>query len=132
MTAATERRLVTVPQYKLRGLFDFYTSSNSLGGETVYFNPERDATLGVTLINDIGQFRRSERSLTHRVIGHIGDYWQRGYGHFVIGTARYEVDWGATWNYGLRIGLGWATRVYDGSREQRIWVYLNSDWRFGG
>jgi biofilm PGA synthesis protein PgaA len=129
--ASAERRLATVPQYKLTALFDFFTSANSLGDRTVYFNPERDASLGATFINDLGHFRRSERFLTHRVIGHLGDYWQKGYGHFLIGTVRYEMDWGVTWNYGLRVGVGWATRVYDGDREQRVWLYFTSDWRFG-
>jgi biofilm PGA synthesis protein PgaA len=128
-----ERRVVTTPRYRLRLRPELYGSTNSEGDETVYYNPESDADLSLTAINEWDGSRRNRRSWIHRVSVTVGNYWQEGFGDDVRFAARYEQELALGARSRVTFGIGWTTRAYDGEREERLWIYVDPlSSRFGG
>ena len=56
---------MTLPNYKLTGIVDLYTSANS-EKDTIYFNPDRDFSVALTLVNRQRLFRRYDQVFSHR------------------------------------------------------------------
>lgn len=125
----TDRRWVTRPRYRLGTELELFASTNSRRGAP-YYNPSEDRTAHLSAVQEYLHWRRYERSLTHRLVLGGGVYHQEGFGSSDVWTARYEHDWSLSAGYGLRYGFGWSSRVYDGDREDRTWIYLTSLWRF--
>lgn len=126
---AWQERLVSQPHYLLNSQLELYGSTNSRDN-VIYFNPSRDAALTLTLINDWIGYRRYDRRLTHRLVVTPGVYWQEDVGTDWIAALRYEHDWNIDAATGLRYGVGWASNVYDGDREERVHAYVTFEWRF--
>lgn len=130
-SAAWTERLASGPIYKadLRG--DLYASSNSLAAvQAPYFNPSRDRSLSLSLIQEWTQFRRYERSLVHRLELGLGDYWQEGYGNGGIALVRYELAYAPDDRLELRLGISRSRRPYDGTPTTLDAISLMADWRF--
>lgn len=124
-----ERRLVGRPHYFLTVQPELYHSRASQSPGP-YFMPERDAAATVTLVNEWIGWRRYRRSFTHRLALGGGSYWQEDFGASAIGDIRYEHEWQWGPAFSLRYGVGLASRVYDGDREQRFHFLLGLSLRF--
>lgn len=119
-----QHRLRASAHHVTEASLDLYGSrASQIGG--FYFNPERDGSLTYVIEHDWLTWRRYERRLNQRFIFGGGGYWQEGFGTRPIGLARYEHVWQLMPGLNLRYGVGLASRVYDGDREQRL------DLRFG-
>lgn len=124
-----ERLWQVAPRWRLSTTLELSASDNSRLGAP-YFNPEEDATAHLVVTQDFLAWRRYQRSWTHRLVAGGGSYWQQGFGSAAIWTARYEHDWNLSAGFGLRYGVLWSSRVYDGGREERTGWLLTSLWRF--
>ena len=123
------QRLINHPHYKLDGTLGIYTSRNDRDNAP-YFNPRRDLSVDLALINEWLQYRRYERSLRHRLAVGLGRYDQRGFGGGATWLLRYELQWNPCDRLELILGLSRAHRIYDGEGEDINRIHLNLDWRF--
>ena len=123
------QRLINHPHYKLYGTLGIYTSRNDRDNAP-YFNPRRDLSVDLALINEWLQYRRYERSLRHRLAVGLGRYDQRGFGGGATWLLRYELQWNPCDRLELILGLSRAHRIYDGEGEDINRIHLNLDWRF--
>ena len=129
LAGSLEQRLVTLPKYKLTGVVDLYTSANSRN-DTIYFNPDRDFSAAVTLVNLQRLYRRYDQSFSHRLALTIGNYWQKGYNDDYIAGFSYEHIWAAAERFELVYGFSRFRRVYDGDPEYQNYYYTRINWRF--
>ncbi|MFQ5488343.1 MAG: poly-beta-1,6 N-acetyl-D-glucosamine export porin PgaA, partial [Gammaproteobacteria bacterium] len=90
--ASLFQRVVSEPHYKLDGSAVLYTSRNDRDNAP-YFNPGRDLSLDVTLLNEWLQYRRYEHSFRHRLAITAGLYEQQGFGSGATWQLRYEQQW---------------------------------------
>lgn len=106
-----------------------YASRNSLR-DAPYFNPERDASISLAADLSHRLWRRYERSLEQRLLATLGNYWQSGYGHDMVGSIEYgqvyRHDPRTAWHYG--IACGW--QAYDGDTERSLSLFVRLDQRF--
>lgn len=117
------------PVYRLGLGLELSASDNTVPGAP-YYNPASDATALVTVVNEWLGHRRYERRLVHRWALSGGVYDQEGFGTSEVGTVRYEHDWRLSLGTILRYGVQWTTWVYDGEREDRARLYLQTGWHF--
>ncbi|MGW8313395.1 MAG: poly-beta-1,6 N-acetyl-D-glucosamine export porin PgaA [Desulfuromonadales bacterium] len=129
LAGSLEQRLVTLPKYKLTGIVDLYTSANSKN-DTIYFNPERDFSAALTLVNQQRLYRRYDRVFSHRLALTFGNYWQKDYGDDYIAGISYEQIWDIAERFELVYGYSRFRRVYDGDSEHQNDYYTRINWRF--
>lgn len=128
-SASWFERLVTGPVYKLDVEFHADASSNSLA-DAPYFNPRRDFTPSLTLVNDWLTWRRYARSFRQRLSATAGSYHQSGFGAGGLWALQYEHVWEVDRRLYLRYGIGRSVRPYDGERTTRDFALLTIDWRY--
>jgi poly-beta-1,6 N-acetyl-D-glucosamine export porin PgaA len=114
-----DHRLRVSAHHTTDGRVDLYGARASQPGGP-YFNPERDASLTYQVRHDWLTWRRYENSFTQRFLAAAGGYWQDGFDAQGIGLARYEHLWQIGQDWFLHYGVGYSSRVYDGSRESRM------------
>jgi poly-beta-1,6 N-acetyl-D-glucosamine export porin PgaA len=119
---SSDHRLRADAKYVTSGRGELYLSRASQAGG-LYFNPSRDAYLGYGLQHDWLTWRDYERAFTQRFAVTGGFYWQEDFGSDPTGALRYEHLWQLDRSWRLRYGVGFASRVYDGSRE-RQWDFV--------
>lgn len=125
------QRLLARPHWLVDGIAGASVSRGSLGGQTAYFNPGRDASASLGLrIENIG-WRRYERHFRHRLELGAGPYWQRDHGQQWVPTAAYRHLWRFATGHVLEYGVAWSRPVYDGNREQRIGFDMAWHWGDG-
>ena len=129
LTASLEQRLVTLPKYKLTGIVDLYTSANS-EKDTIYFNPDRDFSAALSMVNQQRLFRRYDRVFSHRLALTLGNYWQKGYADDYIAGFNYEHLWEIAGRFELAYGYSRFRRVYDGLPEYQNYYFSRINWRF--
>ncbi|TAG45337.1 MAG: poly-beta-1,6 N-acetyl-D-glucosamine export porin PgaA [Betaproteobacteria bacterium] len=128
VSATWHERWISQPRYKLDMDFALYASRNTLLG-VPYFNPVRDASIDATLVGEWLTWRSYERSFKQRLIGTAGAYWQEDFGTLPVLSIKYEHEWERQRAWGIRYGIGWTRRPYDGAQEQRAQIYLDVDWK---
>lgn len=101
------------------GGLDLYASRASQSGGP-YYNPDRDASLSWQVKHDWMTWREYEQSFTQRFRAGAGAYWQEGFGTHATALFRYEHLWQLSHHWRIHYGVGVASRVYDGNREERF------------
>lgn len=97
-----------------------YAEHNTRPGGA-YFNPADTRSAELDLQHDWITWRHYEHSLTQHfeISGDVD--WQSHYGSTPSAGVLYEHEWQLSRTWSLNYGLGWATHVYDGKREQRFY-----------
>lgn len=122
--ASVSQRLVTRDYYRLTGGLSGYASRNSLE-DRPYFNPERDASVQVSLDQTWIAWRRYESRLSHKLTAHGGFYRQEDFSTEPTGGLRYALEWRWRDSLTLELGAGVSSNVYDGDRERRDYLFFN-------
>lgn len=115
--------------YRLDARLELYTSKNT-ATDRIYFNPSRDASASLTLINDWKTWRRYERAFHQRLSLTLGDYWQEDFGSGLVAGATYEHDWTIDPRLSLVYGISFLHHPYDGEHDNRTALHLRLDTRF--
>jgi len=116
LSLAFDRRLITKPHYKLTTHLRADASRNT-GSDVTYFNPERDLDTSVVLDNEWTQWRRYDRSFSHRIQVGTGEYWQKNFGANRTWMISYEQQ--LKWNdrFEISYGISRGRHAYDGTNE---------------
>jgi len=120
---------ISEPHYKLGTQLTLSTMRNSRG-DVSYFNPKKELSLGLDVINEGSLWRADQRSLRHRLILGAGFYEQQGQKREAIFGAKYEHQWDFSFNRSLLYGIEYQRHPYDGVNDERTGVFLSLDWRF--
>ncbi|MEM8768310.1 MAG: poly-beta-1,6 N-acetyl-D-glucosamine export porin PgaA [Pseudomonadota bacterium] len=123
-------RLINGYRYKLDvyGSLDALTSSLD---DVAYFSPERAFGAAVGLRNTWRQFRRYQRSLTHRFSADVGVFDQKNFGSDPTWTLDYELEWRLSERLALLGGVQLNRRVYNANEEDAWFVRFGLDGRIG-
>lgn len=131
LSAGWQERLISGPRYTMNLLGGVYASTNSLAAAAPpYYNPRRDGSASMTVQNEWTQFRRYDRSLTHRLDMEFGRYWQAGHDSGRIQSLRYVIAWAPDDRSELRLALGYLRRPYDGVQTSQKDISLLMNLRF--
>jgi biofilm PGA synthesis protein PgaA len=122
-SASLTQQMLTRPGLTINLGGSVYASQNSLANAP-YFNPSSDGAVNLTAELSHRLWRNYEHSLEQRVVLGFGTYNQSGFGSFPTSSARYEQEYQESPFWGLRYGLEWARRAYDGVPEQSLRAYL--------
>jgi biofilm PGA synthesis protein PgaA len=114
----------------MRVYLDLYTTWNSKGDQTDYFNPERAWALSLTHMTEQTVWHMYQRSFVHRLYVSAGTYHQEGYGNDLIGSLRYEQAHAFTDRHALQAGIGFGRSVYDGELVSDMRLDVVYQWRF--
>ncbi len=115
--------LLAVPEFRLTGTADLYSSTNSLSN-VPYYSPAADGSATVGLLAEHTLWRSYERSLT-QVIGIDGGwYGERNFAGGPIGSITYEHRWRFDPWTELRYGVSIAEHIYDGSGARTIGLII--------
>jgi tetratricopeptide (TPR) repeat protein len=112
--------LEMLPQREQRIIGEFYRTNNTLD-DTVYFNPEWDASVTATYKLDLVRDSRFSRHVDH-IYAHVGRYMQQGEGAEPIFGVRYEQEYNLNETLWVMWGVDAKSHVYDGEREGNIGV----------
>ncbi len=138
-------RWVSGPSYKFSTLVNISTSFNTLqDGTNNYYNPARDASLGVTFDHDFLSYRYYDLNFHQRIALTSGLYFQKKIAfpngldnqrkvNFLlrpVGSIQYEHRWKTLDRYELIYGAIRRYAVYDGDRTEDWAFYLNLSMRF--
>jgi biofilm PGA synthesis protein PgaA len=121
------QRWVSEPVYKLDTRLGVFASHNT-HTDAAYFNPRRDLSLDLNVINGWTLWRRYERSFTHRVEMGVGHYWQQGFGAKLSTGLRYEHEWNLDSFRTLSYGIAYNRQPFDGALDNRTSLFLNLTW----
>jgi biofilm PGA synthesis protein PgaA len=113
---AFDRRLITKPHYKLTTHLRVDASHNT-GSNVAYFNPERDLDTSVVLDNEWTQWRRYDRSFSHRIQVGTGEYWQKNFGSNRTWMVSYEQQVKLSDRFEIDYGISRSRHAYDGTNE---------------
>lgn len=124
-----QERWISGPVFKLDSILGLSSSRNSQSDRN-YFNPSRDAELGLEIKAEWLTWRRYQRSFKQRAGLAIGQYWQDGFDRGLTAGLRYEHEWRQDDAWEFTYGLGRSFHPYDGNREYRNYLLLNLSGRF--
>jgi biofilm PGA synthesis protein PgaA len=130
MFAKSQMRFVNKFKYKLDGLANVAVTTNSDGGNTVYYAPERQGEAIVGAQNTWRQYRRYDAALTHRLTLWAGVNNQKDFGTDGIWTLAYELDWSINESIDIGGGASRGRRYYDGNGEDQTFFNLRLNARF--
>ena len=110
------QRLFGSPRYKLDATLYLYRQRNSRA-DAPYFNPSRDSSAEIALVNEWLTYRHYEKSFRQRLVVGAGRNRQRGFGTDTIWSLSYEHHWDLSDRLGFSYGLSRLRSVYDGVAE---------------
>jgi biofilm PGA synthesis protein PgaA len=116
-TGVWEQRVGTSPRLDVNIDPNLWTSRNSMNEDRLYFNPQRDFSLGPRVTLDWLTWRRFDRSVHQEITAYGAPYWQSGFGTGPTGAAGYTLRWKLGNRLGLYCGGTWNSQPYDGSNE---------------
>lgn len=116
LSLAFDHRLITKPHYKLTTHLRVDSSRNT-GSNVAYFNPERDLDTSVVLDNEWTQWRRYDRSFSHRIQVGTGGYWQKNFGSYQTWMGSYEQQVKLSDKFEIDYGISRSRHAYDGTNE---------------
>ena len=125
-----EQNLWVKYDWLMRANLEAYTSSNSKGDQTDYFNPKQDYSLSATHITEQTVRKNKDFSFIHRLYLTFGQYYQEGYAGDWIGNIRYEQEYEFGYRHYLLGGISFGRNVYDGEGVRDIAVDIVYQWRF--
>jgi biofilm PGA synthesis protein PgaA len=123
------QRVIDWPLFTVTAIAELYASTNSKT-DVAYFSPERIFTPTISLLAEHVTWRRYRRSFVQALTLTVGGTWQTGFDGAPIGAVAYEHRWvfGPQWE--LTYGVLFASRVFDGDREQEIDGFVQLNMRF--
>ncbi len=95
-----------------------------------YFNPAQDASVSLTLDNDLLTYRFYETAFNQRLAVSIGQYWQQYFGSNPVGNIQYEHRWKTADRLEVAYGGIRGYHYYDGNLTESWFMYLNLNVRF--
>jgi biofilm PGA synthesis protein PgaA len=95
-----------------------------------YFNPAQDASVSLTLDNDILTYRHYDTAFNQRFAVSIGNYWQEHFGSNPIGNIQYEHRWKTANRFEVSYGGIRGYHYYDGNLTDSWYMYMNLNLRF--
>jgi biofilm PGA synthesis protein PgaA len=123
------QRVLDRPRFTLTGHVELYYSTNSRP-DRVYFSPEWIFSPTVALVAEHVAWRRYRRSFVHALTGMVGGTFQSGFDGEPIGSVAYEHRWALGRQLYLSYGILWASRMFDGDRENEISGFAQLNVRF--
>jgi biofilm PGA synthesis protein PgaA len=111
------QRVIDRPLFTVTAIVELYASTNSKT-DVPYFSPERIFTPTVSLLAEHVTWRRYQRSFVQALTLGVGGTWQKGFDGAPIGSIAYEHRWQFGLQWELTYGILFASRVFDGDREQ--------------
>jgi len=118
------------PKLEHRLTLDLYQSKNTLPAtDAVYYNPSRESTFTLNHKTSLVYNSRFKRHVDH-FYGFIGSYAQENYDSAPIYGVGLQQEYNFTDQDYFTWGLGVASRVYDGNREQQGNVYIVYEHKF--
>jgi biofilm PGA synthesis protein PgaA len=123
------QRVFDRPLFTLTGIVDLYYSTNSRT-DVAYFSPEWGFTPTVALVAEHVAWRRYRQSFVHALTGTAGGAFQAGFDGEPIGSIAYEHRWQFGRQVALSYGILFASRVFDGDREDEVSGFLQFNVRF--
>ncbi|NVO06452.1 MAG: poly-beta-1,6 N-acetyl-D-glucosamine export porin PgaA [Rhodoferax sp.] len=127
-SAALTQQVLARPGLKVAVGGSLYASKSSQAGGP-YFNPSSDSAVNLTLGIDHLLWRSYEHSWQQHLTLGVGSYSQAGFASAGTASARYEQEYQQSPFCSLRLGLDWASRVYDGVPEQSLRAYFSWEHR---
>jgi len=103
------------PERELRVLLDYYQSDNSLNN-VVYYNPEQESTLTLSLRADLVLDTKYERHV-HHITLYVGNHEQRSYEDRSNYGARYAIDLEVSKRSAFYFAAQYGSNSYDGNNE---------------
>jgi biofilm PGA synthesis protein PgaA len=116
VNATLDRRLITMPYYKLTAHLRADASLNDEVNVN-YFNPARDLEAGAILDNEWMLWRRYESSFGHRLQVGAGEYWQKNFGSDATWMISYEQQFKLNDRFEIDYGVKRSRHPYDGVSE---------------
>jgi biofilm PGA synthesis protein PgaA len=130
LSAGYEQNLWAKHDWRMRVFLDLYTTWNSRGDQTVYFNPERATGITLTHMTEQTVWDMYLKSFLHRLYLSAGFYQQQGYGGKAVGALRYEQVHAFSDRHALQAGVGVGRSVYDGEAVVDLRLDMVYQWRF--
>ncbi|MCC6715449.1 MAG: poly-beta-1,6 N-acetyl-D-glucosamine export porin PgaA [Gammaproteobacteria bacterium] len=127
--AVFERRVIQVPHYRMTAFLEGAASANDRD-DVIYYSPESDASLGLTLENEWVNYRRYERRFAQRLGLSLGGYWEENYSPDYTWWVSYQHDWDYSEAFRLHYGVVHGRRVFDGDPEYETAIVAGIDVRF--
>jgi biofilm PGA synthesis protein PgaA len=127
--AVFERRVIQVPHYRMTAFIEGSGSLNDRD-DVIYYSPESDASLSLTLDNEWVNYRRYERRFAQRLGLSIGRYWEENYSPDYTWGVSYQHDWDFSEAFRLHYGVVHGRRVFDGDPEYETAIIAGIDVRF--
>jgi biofilm PGA synthesis protein PgaA len=124
-----KQRVLDRPLFTLTAEVELYYSTNSRTN-VPYFSPEWIFTPTVALVAEHVAWRRYRWSFVHALTGTIGGTFQEGFDGEPIGLVAYEHRWQLGPRVDLSYGILFASRVFDGDREQEVAGFTQLSVRF--
>lgn len=125
---SAKHRFFNRKRHKLTGELGLWLSESSQPGGP-YYSPSKDRSTSATVHWDFLGHINGFRRINHRVSGTYSDYWQEGFGSSPNYIVEYRQTFVLTRELELRYGAIWASRVYDGNREERLAFHMGADWK---
>jgi biofilm PGA synthesis protein PgaA len=97
--------------------------------DVAYFNPASDFSTELTVAADWLSWRHYERSFKQQLAITAGIYKQSAYSVKPLAAVSYTHEWSRSRHWGLRYGVSWLQRPYDGVQEQRTRGFVEFNWR---
>jgi biofilm PGA synthesis protein PgaA len=124
------QRWLSQAHVRLDTRVDGYVAHNSKS-DVAYFSPRQRTGAAANATLDWVQWRHYEKNLTHRLSLTAGFDAQRDVKTTGLFAARYEHAWTLGRCTGLRYGVEWLQRGYDGKTENKRGAFLSFEQRLG-
>ncbi|PPD48497.1 MAG: hypothetical protein CTY13_04580, partial [Methylobacter sp.] len=122
-------RWINTPIYKLGTYLNAGLSANT-SQNVFYYSPKKDASVSLTLDNDLLTYRHYETAFHQRLAVSVGNYWQETYGSNIVGNVQYEHRWQVANRFELSYGGVRGYHYYDDGLTKNWFMYLTADLRF--
>jgi biofilm PGA synthesis protein PgaA len=126
---ALAQRVYTAPDFRVTIRPSYETTRNSRT-DGPYFSPEQGEALQISVGTERVVWRSDRRLLIDRLGVGIGQYRQKGYGSSQINDLSYEQTFRSGAMFEATYGIARYVRVYDGSPETAMLIFLQGMTRF--
>ena len=106
-----------------------YASTNT-EDSVEYFSPKQDLAINVGLQGERMIWQRYDQAFGDRLLVGAGNYWQENYGSGLIAEVIYQQFYRIDPLFEVNYGVGWNRRIYDGTPENTVQLFLNLVARF--
>jgi biofilm PGA synthesis protein PgaA len=124
-----QERWASGPIYKLDTDINLSTSKSSLEN-AAYFNPSRDYSADMQMMNEWTVWRHYQMSFKHTLTLGVGRYWQSGFESGVTQLVRYEQEWILDATRSIQYGIAHEKHPFDGEAAKTTSAFLNVSWNF--